>query len=153
MFPLAIVSMGVAVMAFWLAITEPVQVRHAVQIQGDVIATNFLAYRDAAVAYYNANPGASGVITSASLSTYYPHGLVPNGSWVARVNSGTLYVYSSTANTTTAASREALSKKTRNSLMVGVASGNTLTNITTGATGITLPTGVVPDGAFVIVGK
>ena len=73
MYPLAFATLGVALVAFWLAWVQPQDTARINQARATVYAANFWTYRDALVAYQNDNfQNAIGPISNAALSTRMP---------------------------------------------------------------------------------
>ena len=117
------------------------------------IAENMLIYKQSAISYYIANPSASGVIQDSSLSTYLPTGYKKNYNWVANINAGYIYVYTTDiAATTKPLITEILAQNSSDSMFAGKNQNGILFSSTRGNTGISLPT-FVPNGSPVLMGQ
>lgn len=122
-------------------------------LDAKVAAKNMLLYKQAAIMYYSANPGASGVIADATLAPYLPFGYSKSYNWVANINGGYAYVYTADV---AAASAPAISKSlsdlSGDSLLTGQKIGLNLVTSSHGDTGIALPA-FITNGSPVAMGK
>jgi PilM len=139
-------SFGALILSFYLAFTLPQEASINTAISADILATNFLAYRESLLRYQNANPGASGSIPDSSL-TFTP-GYIRNYLWFNTISGGVLYVYGNTTNDVLSN----LYQKTLNSNLVGTNSSGALINEIGASTGVSLPA-AIPSGAIVFVGS
>lgn len=152
MTPLWIVSVFISLIALYTAFDVPRQTEFNTQITADVSATNFIAYRQAVQRYVQANPGASGTISDASLAPFWLTGYVRDANWTNSISGGAMYVYSTAAVPTT--TLNLISNKSGDSALVGIK--NTATGRLQSAngfdTGIVLP-GWIPNNALVVMGN
>lgn len=148
MLQIAVVLMGIWLTVSYGVLNERKQVGQLETLKGDVAATNFLAYREAVVAYRNANPAASGTVADASL-TWVP-GYIRDVRWSNVITGGVLYVYSSGAPAPRMV--DAVYQKAGRYVMVGVknASGNLVSP--SGETISTSLPAAITSGAIVFVG-
>lgn len=118
------------------------------QLNSDVSAISFLAYREAVVHYNNANPGVTGSIPSTSLQPYYPYGYSNPGTWNNFIDSNRVYVYSSNY-----LDVSRLNERLHRSLLVGrKTSSGRLISLSGVNTQLVLPA-VIPVNAIVIAGS
>lgn len=146
-----VVFFGAIFMAYTAADT-PKKEAAMTRIAADVSATNFLAYRRAVQGYLAANPGAVGAIADASLGPYWLAGYIRDARWASMVDSGALYVYSSTAPVSN--TLDALHQKSTENLLLGTKDAVTgrLKSYNGFDTGIPLPAGI-PNNAIVMMGR
>lgn len=152
MIPVMLAALGGALLFAHLAVTQPRVLAEQRKLAGDVAAANFWAYRSGVVAYLNANPGTSGTAPDASLT--FPLGHIRNPVWTHTVQSGTLYVYSTSVPSPDAL--EAIAGRGGRSMLIGTKSaGGTMTSLTGAASGFTLPSelSAAPTGAVVVIGN
>lgn len=153
-----------AVLAMFLmtgyqSVIIPQQQSALASAKADTAASNMLMYRRAAAAYYRANPGATGTVLDGSLAAYWPTGYVRNIAqwpWTNTINSGVLYVYSTSATCgqvgACAAVFGPLYQAQKNPVTVGVALASQLTNPDANvSTNIALPA-AIQTGAVVLIG-
>ena len=118
------------------------------QLNADVSAVSFMAYREAVIQYNNANPGVTGSITPTSLQPYYPYGYSNPGTWSNFVDSNRIYVYS-----TNFVDVSRLNMRLHRSLLVGhKSSSGYLISLSGVNTQIILPA-VIPVNSVVIAGS
>ncbi|MBV2234690.1 MAG: hypothetical protein KUL75_04000 [Sterolibacterium sp.] len=102
MYPLALVSLGAALLAFWLAWVQPEDLRRFDETHAAAHAANFWTYRQALVAYQNDNfSSANGYIPDTTLSTpmvQRPTGYFPPGYAVMRSQTPTNCPHASNRN-------------------------------------------------------
>lgn len=136
----------------YVAIDTPKKAEAVVIAKADVSATNFLSYRSAVRKYLQANPGATGVISDASLAAFWQLGYVRDANWTNLVDGGALYVYSTAP--VENGTLEAIWNRSSENALVGTKSpvnGN-LRSFNGFDTGITLPAGI-PNNAVVMMGR
>jgi len=152
MYPIWLVVFFGALFASYAAIETPKQENFMNIATADVAATNFIAYRNAAIKYVNANPAAAGNITDVALAPYWLPGYIRDANWSNTVSGGTLFVYSTAAPAHSTA--EAIYKKNHESSLVGTknAGNGHLQSANGFDTGIVLPA-AIPNNAIVILGK
>lgn len=121
-------------------------------IKAQASVHNMLLYRQAAVAYYTANPSATGVIADASMTSYLPSGYAKNFNWVANISGGYAYVYTSDAAANSPMIANVLAHATEGSYFAGKNVGGNIVSSLRGDTGIALPV-FVPSGSPVLMGK
>lgn len=96
MFPLMICLLGVSFAALQLSVMVPQSVAFRHSTEAEVVATQFLLYRKAALAYRSANPGRTGSVADALLPL--PLGFANTRGWSNITDaSGTLFVFSGAA--------------------------------------------------------
>lgn len=148
MWPLVLLVVGISMTVSYSVMHTRALTEQQVVVRGDVSATNFLSYRSALVRYRNANPGATGTISDASLT--WDAGYIRDSRWSNLITGGELYVY--TTGSIDPAMLNMLYEKTGRYILLGTknASGNLVSPggsvITT-----TLPAGI-PVGAIVFMG-
>lgn len=144
-----IAVVGAMLMFFNMATTLPELERQKIEVAADVAATNFFAYRKAAMDYVAANPSYSGTIPDSSL-VFLP-GYIRDTRWSNVVNGNTLYVFNNGASTIQI--RNSIYEKGGRSMLIGKKSpaGN-LINVSGYDTGVTLPA-IIPVNAETIVGE
>ncbi len=149
MYAVIIVLAGIWLTTSYIVLDERERTSQLVEVQGDVAATNFLAYREAVVKYLNANPTATGTIADGSLT--WSLGFIRNANWTHVISGGQLYVYSNAA--PPAGMLQRVVSKTSGYLMVGVknASGNLVSG--TGSVITAALPGSIPVGALAFVGR
>lgn len=144
-----VVLAGIWLTTSYIVLDERARTSQLMEVQGDVAATNFLAYREAVVRYLNVNPTATGTVADGSLT--WTLGYIRDTRWTHVITGGQLYVYST--GSPPAGMVQMVKSKTSGYLMVGLknASGN-LVNGTGSIITTTLP-GSIPVGALVFVGR
>ena len=149
MYILAMVLSAVWLSTSYIVLNERERTAQFVQLQGDVSATNFLAYRESVVRYLNANPLAAGTIPDSSL--VFGLGFIRNPLWTNVVVSNVLYVYSTSA--PGAGMIKEINKKTTGYMFVGLKdSTGALVSATGSVIAVSLPP-AIPVGALVYVGS
>lgn len=140
---------GIMLLSWYSAITQPKEIALRNAVAGQSAATNFWAYRSAVATYQYNNPGFTGTIPDASVT--FPMGYVRNLAWTNTVQSGVLYTYSNTTlNSTTV---DAIASRGGRTMMIGIAaSGNTMTSVSGAASGFSIPSSI-PVGAVVVIGN
>lgn len=155
MFPVWIAIAFLSFVTFFLAVDIPKQknAQTAIKVEHDV--TSMVAYRKAVISYLTANPTATGLITTASLTTYWPLGYSNAGAlWSNYVDPGTekLYIFSLSA-----ANNQMLSKLHNmhgDSFFIGTRdSGGNFVSFN-GLVTIPVPSAAgIVDGAVIIIGR
>lgn len=118
------------------------------ELRADVEATNFMAYRDAVVAYLGANPTATGVINDTSLAFMPAYNRDPR--WANVVSGGQLYVYATGA--VKAETLNGVYKKSGRYQLVGTKANASLQSASGAAIAQVFPA-AINDGALVFVGR
>lgn len=149
MYPVMIVLFGIWLSTSYIVLDERERTSQLTELQGDVAATNFLAYREAVVSYLNANPTATGTIADGALT--WTLGFIRDTRWTHVITGGQLYVYSTGA--PPAGMVQRVVGKTSGYLMVGTknASGNLISG--TGSVITTSLPGTIPAGSLVFAGR
>lgn len=150
--PFVILAFSTMMIAINLALTQPQEVERHNALVADVAAANFFAYRGAVIAYFYANPAASGTVADASLT--FPLGYIRNSAWTNVISAGTPYVYSTTA--PSARTMDAIAARGGRSMLIGYknAAGQ-MTSLTGAASGFTLPAAMaaLPQGVAIAIGN
>lgn len=93
MYTLVLALLGAMLTVTAIATTTPQQYAMQEKVKSSAMAANFWAFRSAAVAWQNNNPGVEGVVPIASL--VFPRGYVHQaGQYQALINNQILYTYS-----------------------------------------------------------
>ena len=144
-----VVLAGIWLTTSYIVLDERGRTSQLMEVQGDVAATNFLAYREAVVRYLNTNPTATGTIADGSLT--WTLGFIRDTRWTHVITGGELYVYS--AGAPPAGMVQRVVSKTSGYLMVGVknASGDLVSG--TGSVIATSLPGSIPAEALVFTGR
>lgn len=142
-----------AIFMAYVAVDAPKKESSMVVLKADVSATNFVAYRRAVLRYLDANPGATGTISDASLATYWLPGYIRDAKWTNLVSGGALYVYSTSTDTAPNTLDAIKSKSPENPLLgTKAAASGRLTSYNGFDTGITLPASI-PNNVIVLMGR
>ncbi len=144
-----IVLCGIWLSTAYIVLDQRERTSQLIEVQGDVAATNFLAYREAVVRYLNVNPSATGSIADGSLT--WTLGFIRDNRWTHLIAGGELYVYSTAAPPPGMLQR--VVSKTSGYMMIGVK--NTSGNLVSGSGSVitTVLPASIPAGAIVFVGR
>lgn len=129
MYALTIALLGVMLLAWDTASTQPQQTAFQNQVTGDAAAVNFWAYRSALVKYTNKYPANGGTISDEELNKLFPEGYVRHPPWSRDhppwsnvVWNNMLHTYSTKP--LPASTIEAIAARGGRTLMIGIAQNN-----------------------------
>lgn len=152
MWPVYVSMLFISLMATYAATEVPKKQQEIAVATSDVSALNFIAYRKAISAYMAANPGTSGTISDASLTSYWLPGYIRDTNWTNEVIDSSVYVYSTTQIKGRLA--KTIFRKAGNNALIGTKSQVTGRLVLANGidTGIVLPASI-PSMSLVMIGK
>lgn len=152
MYPIFLTAFFGAMIMLYTAMETPKKAEAVMVVKADVSATNFLAYRTAVQRYLQANPGVTGTIADANLTSFWLPGYVRDPNWSNIVDGDALYVYST--GTVEPGTLKTIWDRSGENSLAGTknpANGR-LRSFNGFDTGITLPAGI-PNNAVVMMGR
>lgn len=140
------------VLATYMVSEVPERKKAEIELNADVSATNFVAYRSAVQSYLRSNPTATGTISDVALNAYWVPGFQRSIPWTNLISGGSLYVYSTASYPPNTLDR--LNRKSPNFLLLGTKNQSTgrLMSYSGFDTGVALPASI-PANALIMMGQ